>query len=231
MNNVNIEELEKKLNYTFNDKKLIILAMTHSSYANEHKMSKLQCNERLEFLGDAVLDLVISKYIYNHFSEMPEGELTKLRAGLVCEGMISKKATELGFGEHLLLGKGEEATGGRQRESVLADSFESVIGAIYLDGGMDNVENYIMSIMLSEIEVMKKSFRNIDCKTRLQEILQKFSKEPIHYIITGESGPDHNKVFEACVMHEDKVLGRGKGKSKKEAEQEAANDAISKMND
>jgi ribonuclease-3 len=229
MNIDNLHEFEIIIGYKFKNSSLLKLALTHSSFANEHRLGKNEYNERLEFLGDAALDLIISKYIYNKFTSLPEGELSKLRAGIVCEGSLAKKAAEINLGKYLLLGKGEEITGGRTRESVLADAFEAVIGAILLDGGMDSAENYVLSIMKDVIEEIKMDYRFMDCKTRLQEIIQKVSKEPISYEIIKEEGPAHNKVFEAEVIHCGEVLGKGSGRSKKEAEQNAAADAINKM--
>ncbi|MBR5468467.1 MAG: ribonuclease III [Firmicutes bacterium] len=230
MNNKNLVEFEKIIEYKFKDNSLLRLALTHSSFANEHKLGKNEYNERLEFLGDAALDLIVSRHIYKKFPELPEGELSKLRASVVCEGSLAKKAREISLGNFLLLGKGEEITGGRNRDSVLADAFEAVIGAIYLDGGMECAEKYVESLMADVVENLKSDYRYMDCKTRLQEIIQKISKDPISYAIVNEEGPDHNKVFEAQVCHEGRVLGVGKGRSKKEAEQSAASDAISKMN-
>ena len=230
MNNKNLVEFEKIIEYKFKDNSLLRLALTHSSFANEHKLGKNEYNERLEFLGDAALDLIVSRHIYKKFPELPEGELSKLRASVVCEGSLAKKAREISLGNFLLLGKGEEITGGRSRDSVLADAFEAVIGAIYLDGGMECAEKYVERLMTDVVENLKSDYRLMDCKTRLQEIIQKISKEPISYAIVNEEGPDHNKVFEAQVCHEGRVLGVGKGRSKKEAEQSAASDAISKMN-
>lgn len=224
-----MKRLEENLNYSFKNKELLKNALSHSSYANE-KHSPLGSNERLEFLGDAALDLIVSRHIYKKFPELPEGELSKLRASVVCEGSLAKKAREISLGNFLLLGKGEEITGGRSRDSVLADAFEAVIGAIYLDGGMECAEKYVERLMTDVVENLKSDYRLMDCKTRLQEIIQKISKEPISYAIVNEEGPDHNKVFEAQVCHEGRVLGVGKGRSKKEAEQSAASDAISKMN-
>lgn len=230
MNGENLRDFENIIGYRFNDSSLLRLALTHSSFANEHKLGKYEYNERLEFLGDAALDLIISKYIYKKFPTLPEGELSKLRAGVVCEGSLAKKAAEISLGKFLLLGKGEEITGGRTRESVLADAFEAVIGAILLDGGMESAESYVLGLMTDAVEEMKLDYRFMDCKTRLQEIIQKISKEPVIYEIVREEGPDHNKVFEAQVLHGGNILGSGTGKSKKEAEQNAAGDAISKMN-
>ncbi len=229
MNAFDIEVFEKKINYQFNDKEKIKLAFTHSSYANEHRNTISENNERLEFLGDAVLDMIVSEYIYKKFPKMPEGELTKLRAGVVCEGSLAKIAREFDFGKYLLLGKGEECTGGRNRDSILADAFEAVIGAICLDGGIDAVGKYIMSFMEKAIDDMKINFRTLDCKTHLQEIIQKNSKNPIVYKIIDEKGPDHDKVFVAEVYHDNNTLGIGEGKSKKEAEQNAAYNALEKI--
>lgn len=220
---------EQSINYTFHHKKLLHLAMSHSSYINEKKRDKLECNERIEFLGDAVLELVISDYLYEKFPHMPEGELTKLRASTVCEVTLAKKARALQFGQYLLLGRGEESTGGRDRDSILADAFEAVIGAVYLDGGMEIVRTYILDIMAEEVEHLKREFRTFDCKTCLQEEIQSYSQSPLLYEIVGEKGPDHDKKFMAKVSHNGVVLGVGSGRSKKEAEQSAANDALEKM--
>jgi len=179
MNHLNLEEFERKIAYTFSDKNLLILALTHSSYANETKKGSHENNERLEFLGDAVLDMVVSEYMYRHFPKMPEGELTKLRAAVVCEGSLAELSRKLGVGRCLLLGKGEESTGGRSRDSILADAFEAIIGAICMDGGMEAVTKYIMGFMEERIESTKSNFRNLDCKTHLQEVIQKTSNMPL----------------------------------------------------
>lgn len=229
MNHLNLEEFERKIKYTFVDKSLLTLALTHSSYANETKKGSHENNERLEFLGDAVLDMVVSEYLYRRFPKMPEGELTKLRAAVVCEGSLAELSRGLGLGRCLLLGKGEESTGGRNRDSILADAFEAIIGAICIDGGMAAVTAYIMGFMEGQIEKTKGNFRDLDCKTHLQEVIQKMSKVPLHYAIVDEQGPDHNKVFVAEVTHEGRLLGRGSGRSKKEAEQNAANNALEAM--
>lgn len=222
-------EFEKKAGYSFKDKSLIKLAFTHSSYANEHKKEKHENNERLEFLGDAVLDMVVSQYIYVKFPELPEGELTKIRAGVVCEGSLASLARDLEFGRFLLLGKGEDSTGGRSRDSILADTFEAVIGAVCLDGGIDATYSYVLRIMERPINAIKATFKNLDCKTQLQEFIQKKSKLPVVYEIVDEAGPDHDKVFVSEAKHNGKLLGHGEGKSKKEAEQNAAADAIKKL--
>ena len=229
-NHTLLKELQQKIDYQFKDENLLFTAVTHSSYANEHKLHKIHHNERLEFLGDAVLELISSEYLFHQYPQMPEGELTKLRAAVVCEGSLAELSRKLGVGRCLLLGKGEESTGGRSRDSILADAFEAIIGAICMDGGMEAVTKYIMGFMEERIESTKSNFRNLDCKTHLQEVIQKTSKVPLKYAIVDEHGPDHNKVFVAEVTHDGAVLGKGSGKSKKEAEQNAANDALERMN-
>lgn len=221
----NIGVFEDTIKYSFNNKSLLVCALTHSSYANEHKYGAV-CNERLEFLGDAVLDLVVSRYIYECFEEMPEGDLTKVRAGVVCESALAKEARKIGIGDYLRLGRGEEASGGRDRDSLLADAFEAIIGAIYLDGGMESAQRYILGVMKPDIYSMRSNYKYIDCKTALQEVIQKTSKNPPCYNIVSEKGPDHDKEFLAEVCHNGRVLGKGRGKTKREAEQSAANDAL-----
>lgn len=217
------------INYTFKNERLISTALSHSSYANEHKNQGVECNERLEFLGDAILGFVVGEYIYNKFKMWPEGKLTKLRASVVCETMLSKKGRELGINKALKLGKGEEHTGGRDRNSIIADAVESVIGAIYLDGGMDEARKFVLNLLVSEIEEISSTVHILDAKTTLQEIIQRDSQEPIEYNIVGESGPAHCKSFVVEVCHRNKVLGKGKGHSKKEAEQRAAMEAINSI--
>ncbi len=222
--------MENVLNYRFKDESILLTALTHSSYANETKTKDVVCNERLEFLGDAVLGFVIGSYLYKTFPELSEGKLTKLRASVVCEQMLAKKAKALGVPQYLRLGKGEELTGGRERISILEDAFESIIGAIYLDGGVESASEFILGQLKSEIESIKASQHVLDNKTSLQEILQRTSQAPIEYIVIGESGPAHNKIFKVEVRHCGKVLGQGRGKSKKEAEQHAAEVALEKLN-
>ena len=230
MNNTNLEQFENIIKYKFKNIELLKKAFTHSSYANEKHIEKYDNNERLEFLGDAVLELVISDYIYNLYPKMPEGELTKLRAGTVCEASLAERAAEIHISDFIMLGKGEETAGGRHRDSILADAFEAVIGAVYLDGGINAARKHILGQLENTVSRIRLSLNIIDCKTRLQEEIQKTSKEPIHYEIIGESGPDHDKLFTAAVNHNGSVLGEGSGKSKKEAEQSAALDALKKMN-
>lgn len=219
-------KFEDIVNYKFKDKALLKQAFTHSSYSHEKKISHTNNNQRLEFLGDAVLEIIISEYLYNKFYNMSEGELTKFRASIVCEGTLSKVSNKLNIGRFILLGKGEEQTGGRSRGSILADVLEAVIGAIYLDGGKERAKEFVISVLEKEIMDMQYSFQTKDYKTHLQEILQKESQESIRYSIVNEEGPDHNKVFTAHIIHGYKILGEGKGRSKKEAEQNAACFAI-----
>jgi ribonuclease-3 len=224
----NVSELENVIDYTFKNKKNILLAMTHSSFANENKNVKLSSNERLEFLGDAVLNIVISEAIYLKYSNLTEGEMTKVRANIVCEPSLMKCANEIHIGNFLLLGKGEELTGGRTRTSILSDAFEALIGAIYLDGGMKNAKMFIHSRMGKLIEDSVKGFIFMDFKTQLQEMVQKDGEKKIVYEIIDEKGPDHEKTFIVQVKVMEKVLGVGNGKSKKEAEQAAAKSALEK---
>lgn len=214
------------IGYKFKDKSLINTALCHSSYANEHKEENIECNERLEFLGDSILGFVTAEYLYKMFPLWPEGKLSKLRASVVCEGMLAKKGRELGINEDISLGRGEKLTGGNQRNSIIADAVEAVIGAVYLDGGTEAAKEFILSMLSDEIKSLCTSFEQMDSKTVLQEMIQKDSISPIEYEITGESGPAHSKVFEAVVRHEGVILGRGTGHSKKEAEQSAAAEAI-----
>lgn len=221
-------DLKDFLNYKFNNAKLLETALHHSSYAHECK-GKVEDNERLEFLGDAVLEFAVSSYIFTHFEELPEGELTKFRASIVCEGTLAKIARKLDVGKHLKVGKGEELTGGRKRDSILSDAMEAIFGAIYLDGGIEVAQQFIIDNMKEEIHQLRNSFTHSDKKTYLQEIVQKTSKVPIEYKIISEEGPAHNKKFVVQVVHLNKIMGEGSGRSKKEAEQNAAADAISKI--
>ena len=224
----NISKFEETINYTFENKSYILEALTHSSYSNENKNYKF--NERLEFLGDSVLSIVISDYLFKTETELPEGELTKLRANIVCEESLSEVASEIKLGEFLLLGKGEEATGGRERISILADALEAVIAAIYLDGGLEEARKFIFKYMKEIINdsVKGKIFR--DYKTYLQEVLQSQGEQHIWYKLIDEKGPDHNKRFVMEVGSNERVLGVGEGKSKKDAEQVAAKSALKSLN-
>lgn len=223
-----LKELEKKIGYEFRDFSLLRRAMMHSSYINEKHLPKFQCNERLEFLGDAVLELVSSEFLFLENPKISEGELTKTRASMVCEPSLAFCARDLQLGEYLLLGKGEEATGGRGRDSITSDSMEALIGAIYLDGGFTNAKEFIHRFILSDLEHKKLFF---DSKTILQEIVQADMGESITYRLVGEEGPDHNKAFRVEVRIGEICCGAGKGRTKKAAEQEAAYQAILKLKD
>lgn len=221
-----LKQLEEKIGYAFHDRSLLKKAMMHSSYINEKQLPKHECNERLEFLGDAVLELVSSEFLFHAHPGMPEGELTKTRASMVCEPSLAFCARELKLGEYLLLGKGEDATGGRQRDSVTSDAMEALIGAIYLDGGFANAKEFIHRFVLNDLEHRKLFF---DSKTILQEIVQAHFREHIQYELVNEEGPDHNKSFEVAVYIGRDCLGTGKGRTKKAAEQEAAYRSILKL--
>ncbi|SCH86735.1 Ribonuclease 3 [uncultured Clostridium sp.] len=218
-----LEELENKLGYHFHDRRLLEHALCHSSYANERHWDKLMNNERLEFLGDAVLELATSEYLYQNYPTMPEGEATRTRASIVCEQTLALCARDLGLGEWLMLGKGEELTGGRDRDSITSDAMEALLGAIYLDGGFANAKEFVHHFILNDIEHKKLFY---DSKTILQEQIQSETEEPIHYELVKEEGPDHNKRFTVNVVLGEKVLGSGSGRTKKAAEQEAAYRAL-----
>ena len=221
-----IEELEKTIGYKFKNKNLIQQALSHSSYANERKQPNGR-NGRLEFLGDSVLSIVVSDFLYKNLN-VAEGELTKMRASLVCEKSLHIFAKQINLGDYLHLGKGEENTGGRERPSILADAFEAVIAAIYLDGGMEAAAKHILHFMPEDIHhFVKPAFS--DFKTVLQEIVQKNPEEKVEYVLIGEEGPDHNKRFVVEVCLNSQVIGKGSGKSKKEAEQLAAKEALELM--
>ncbi|MDO4607712.1 MAG: ribonuclease III [Clostridia bacterium] len=222
-----MKSLEAKLNYKFNNIKLLKNALIHSSYANEVR-GNTQSNERLEFLGDSVLSVIVSDHLYQKYPNMPEGELTKLRASLVCEKSLCALSRELHIGEYLMLGHGEDKNGGRERDSILADAFESVLAAIYLDGGMQAAVNHIMNTVLRDLEHHSDdSFK--DYKTTLQEIIQRNPEESVSYILIDETGPDHNKLFTVEVRLNSNVIGTGSGKNKKTAEQMAAKQALKLM--
>lgn len=221
-----LKTFEKKIKYFFNDSELLNRALTHSSFANEHKLKNIKYNERLEFLGDSVLGLVISDYLFEKYPKYPEGELTKLRAIIVCEPSLALVSKKNKLGKYLLLGNGEEATGGRNRNSILADAFEALIGAIYLDGGIDFAKKFILTNLNLIIEDATHGRLFTDYKTELQEFLQKNENSRIEYKVIDEEGPDHNKIFYIQVSASDIVLGQGSGKSKKEAEQNAAKQAL-----
>lgn len=228
-NNKNLHDLESVIGYTFKEKMNLLLALTHSSYANEKRYDGLNSNERLEFLGDSVLNIITSEYIYRNFPSLPEGEMTKTRASIVCEGSLVKCAAKIMLGNHIMLGRGEENTGGRTRTSILSDAFEALIGAIYLDGGLREAEAFIHRSMSELFNDSGSSEIFVDYKTQLQEIIQKSGEQKVSYRIIDEKGPDHNKQFVAQISVGDQVLGNGEGKSKKEAEQNAAKVALNKL--
>jgi ribonuclease-3 len=214
-----MKELEKKSGYCFKDFNLLVQAMTHSSYSNEHRLNRLTNNERLEFLGDAVLEIISSEFLYKEYPKMLEGDMTKLRASIVCEQTLDICSKELDLGKYLLLGKGEDATGGRKRSSIISDAMEALIGAIYLDGGFANAKEFILKFILKDIDNKKLFY---DSKTILQEFVQSHYEEELHYLLVEERGPDHNKEFTVDAMLGEEAVGRGKGRTKKAAEQEAA---------
>lgn len=212
-------EFQEVIGYQFQQEGLLLQALTHSSYANEKKMKKHSDNERLEFLGDAVLEIISSEYLYRQFPDLPEGELTKMRASLVCEPTLAYCTKDLHLGEYLLLGRGEDHTGGRQRNSILSDALEAVIGAIYLDGGFASAKEFILKFILTDI-AHKQLF--YDSKTILQEVIQGNYSEELSYFLLAEEGPDHDKKFIVEARIGTTAYGKGCGRTKKSAEQEAA---------
>jgi ribonuclease-3 len=223
-----MEQFEEVIGYVYQNKSLMQEALTHSSYANEGKRGGGKNNERLEFLGDSVLSLIVAEHLFTHYKHKPEGELTKIRAALVCEQALFRFSQEIGLGEFLRLGKGEEHTGGRERPSIVSDAFEAVIASIYLDGGLDEARKFVLRFIPEQIDLNKISIQN-DYKTALQEIIQKNREEKIEYLLVEESGPDHSKNFTVEVHLNSNVIGTGKGKSKKQAEQLAAKEALELM--
>jgi ribonuclease III len=226
-----LTELEKKIQYSYKDITLLEQALIHSSYSNEKGFGPLKSYERLEFLGDAVLQLIISDYLYEKYPDFPEGELTKLRSKVVCESTLADCARMLDLGEYMQFGKGEELTGGRMRPSILADCFESLVAAMYLDGGISHSRAFVLWALEKKImdAIMGKIF--IDYKTRLQEVVQAHKVTNIRYSVVDEEGPDHNKIFHTEVLINDQCAGEGKGHSKKEAEQLAAKVALSRIHE
>jgi ribonuclease-3 len=218
-----LKSLEERIGYRFRDILLLKQALTHSSFTNEQKINKAKNYERLEFLGDAVLELVSSEFLFREHSDMPEGELTKLRASMVCEPSLAFCARDLNLGDFLLLGKGEEITGGRHRDSIISDAMEAVIGAIYLDGGMEHAKSFINRFILSDLEDKKLFY---DSKSSLQELIQGKLKKSFQYELLEESGPEHDKIFVVDVSMEGEILGQGQGRTKKAAEQQAAYKAL-----
>lgn len=224
-----LEYFQKLIGYSYKNQDILTHALTHSSYANENRMGKESSNERLEFLGDSVLSIVVSEFLYKKFSCLSEGELTKMRAGIVCESSLVKCSNRLNVGDYLLLGKGEEITGGRTRTSILSDAFEAIIGSIYIDSGIEKASVFIHSMLDEQMESAAVSGSFIDYKTQLQEKVQKDSSKKVQYELLEEKGPDHNKTFIVQVMIEDDKAGVGEGRSKKEAEQNAAAVALKEL--
>lgn len=222
-NHTLLKELQTKIAYTFRDDSLLFQALTHSSYANEHRLHKIHHNERLEFLGDAVLEIITSDFLFKNFPDMSEGQMSKKRASLVCEPALAYCARQMDLGRYLMLGKGEDMGGGRSRDSILSDALEAVIGAIYLDGSIDEAKTFIMQNILNDIE-HKAMFQ--DSKTYLQELLQKDHKEPIVYEVISTKGPEHDRIFVMQVRLGNKVIGQGSGRTKQAAGQDAAYHAI-----
>lgn len=218
-----LKELQEKIGYQFRDETLLKQALTHSSFANEQKINKLGNYERLEFLGDAVLELVTSEFLFNENKDMPEGQLTRLRASMVCEPALAYCARDIRLGSYILLGKGEEATGGRKRDSIISDVMEAVIGAIFLDGGIENAKKYIYRFVLSDLE---DKILFMDSKTLLQEEIQKNNTAQLRYELVGETGSDHDKEFRVEAYLDEKLIGTGVGRTKKAAEQQAAYEAL-----
>lgn len=218
-----LKELQEKIGYQFRDETLLKQALTHSSFANEQKINKLGNYERLEFLGDAVLELVTSEFLFNENKDMPEGQLTRLRASMVCEPALAYCARDIRLGSYILLGKGEEATGGRKRDSIISDVMEAVIGAIFLDGGIENAKKYIYRFVLSDLG---DKILFMDSKTLLQEEIQKNNTAQLRYELVGETGPDHDKEFRVEAYLDEKLIGTGVGRTKKAAEQQAAYEAL-----
>lgn len=223
-----IKGLEAKLGYTFKDKPLLIKALSHSSFANELKSKNIaaECNERLEFLGDSVLSITVSEYLYKNYPDLPEGELSKVRSGTVCEKALAKFAREIELGKYLFLGHGEEITHGRERASILADAFEAILGATYLDGGVEPVRSFLLPFATEEIKQIIARGNNKDYKSMLQQFVQQEQGDVLEYRVVNESGPMHDRVFETEAYLNNNVIGRGSGKSKRESEQNAAKEAL-----
>lgn len=221
-----LKELQEKIGYQFQDETLLKQALTHSSFANEQKINKIGNYERLEFLGDAVLELVSSEFLFNENKDMPEGQLTRLRASMVCEPALAYCARDIDLDSYILLGKGEEATGGRKRDSIISDVMEAVIGAVFLDGGIENAKKYIYRFVLSDLE---DKILFMDSKTILQEEIQKNNTAQLRYELVGETGPDHDKEFSVEAYLDGRLVGTGTGRTKKAAEQKAAYEALIRL--
>ncbi len=224
------DALEKRIGYTFRDKSLLKTALTHSSFTNERKArgEDLECNERLEFLGDSVLSVVTSAHIFNEYTDLQEGDLTKIRAAVVCEKALSKYAAEIELGKYMYLGRGEDMNNGRERASITSDAFEALLAAVFIDSGnnVEPVRKFVLPFIDAEIEHIRSGGAFEDYKTALQQIIQQASSEKLEYVLVGESGPDHDKIFEIEARLNSNVIGHGKARSKREAEQIAAKEAL-----
>ncbi|MBQ7247890.1 MAG: ribonuclease III [Lachnospiraceae bacterium] len=223
---MSFEKLQERIGYRFRNESLLRLALTHSSYVNEHGLSHEDCNERIEYLGDAVLELASSDYLYLHYPHETEGEMTKIRASLVCEQALAEVAREIGIGEYMLMGRGEIASGGADRDSSISDALESVIGAIYLDSSFTNAKDFVYRFIMKDIETRHLFY---DSKTILQETVQGEALGELRYELTGSSGPDHDRIFTSDVIVGGRVLGTGSGRSKKLSEQKAAFEALLRL--
>ncbi len=221
------KEFQEIIGYKFTNEEYLKTALTHSSYAHENKNKNVNFNERLEFLGDSVLGLIVSKYIFENYPELPEGKLTKMRAAVVCEKALFECAVNIDLGKYITLGKGEELTGGRTRPSILSDAYEAVIAAIYLDSNLDVAREWVLGQLYEAIEAAAKGRISKDFKTEFQEEAQKRGDVEIYYKVVGESGPDHRKSFVVNVYLNGELMGEGEGSSKKKAEQSAAKNALS----
>lgn len=227
-----IELLEKRIAYKFADRDLVLRAVTHSSYANENRDKKLECNERLEFFGDSVLSLVVSEYLFGNYKSKQEGELTRIRSSLVCESALAEYAEAIGLGEFLYLGRGENRSNGRHRKSIISDAYEALIAAVYIDtetqggDGKAAVSEFILPYIKEELQKISDRTDYFDYKTLLQQVIQQVDGEVLQYVVVGESGPDHEKTFEVEARLNSNVIGHGKGRSKRAAEQAAAKEAL-----
>lgn len=222
-----LKEFEEKIGYSFKNKDLLFEALSHSSFANEYKHGR-RSNERLEFLGDSVLSIVVSDHLFKHFKHLPEGELTKIRASLVCEKALFEFSKQIDLGSYIFLGKGEENTGGRKRPSIVSDAFEAVIAAVYLDGGIETAREYVLGFIPKDLN--RSTADNLrDYKTILQEIIQRNPEEKVEYVLKSQTGPDHDRRFTVEVCLNTNVIGKGEGHSKKQAEQAAAKEALRLM--
>ena len=223
-----MEELERAIGYHYQNKELLERALTHSSYSNEMGVPNhhLLCNERLEFLGDSVLSIITSDYLFAHFKDCPEGDLTRMRADVVCERALAKYAEKSELGKYLRLGKGEDRNNGRECRSIVADAFEALLASMYLDAGRDRVGEFLLPFIKTELETLKPGGFQGDCKTRLQQFVQQNEGDFLEYVTVGESGPDHRKVFSVEARLNGNIIGRGEGRSKRGAEQAAAQDAL-----